>query len=105
MHVNGLVCMRQGIGPGLAAELCEAADVDWELLPRELEDAEWEALFEQWCAWLKTLALGRFQPARDPTSGRISVLGAGSQSLDSVHALVNGALRSSQVLGRYDPLG
>lgn len=89
--------MCQGIGPNLAAELCEAAGVDGQLLPRELEDSEWEALFAQWRVWLQAVVMGRFQPAADPSSGRISVLGCAPQMFNSVHALVDGALRTSQV--------
>lgn len=87
----------QGIGPNLAAELCEAAGVDGQLLPRELEDSEWEALFAQWRVWLQAVVMGRFQPAADLSSGRISVLGCAPQMFNSVHALVDGALRTSQV--------
>ncbi len=71
--------------------------MDPELLPRELEEAEWAALFDEWRAWVRSVTLGRFRPAADPATGRISVLGSGSQKAASVHALVDGALRGSQV--------
>ena len=90
-------CMLQGIGPNLVVELCEAADVDPELLPREMEEAEWAALFSEWRAWVRSVTLGRFRPAMDPATGRISVLGSGSQKAGSVHALVDAALCGSQV--------
>lgn len=87
----------QGVGPNLVRELCEAASVDPQLLPRELEESEWAALYAQWRAWLQTVILGNFRPAVNPSTGRISVLGAGFHQATSVHALVDDALRGTQV--------
>lgn len=89
--------MLQGVGPSLAAELCEAADVDPELLPMELEKQEWEDLFAQWTRWLSLITSGRFVPASDPVSGRLSVLGKGSQQETSALKLIDNAFRSHQV--------
>ncbi|CAL8465919.1 g5455 [Coccomyxa elongata] len=99
---QALVRAYQGIGPALVAELCKAADVDPELLPRELKEAEWAGLFEEWRAWVRSVTLGRFRPAADPATGRISVLGSGSQKASSVHALVDGALRGSQDASSFE---
>jgi len=95
--LNMFALTAQGVGPNLARELCEAASFDPQLLPRELEESEWTALYAQWRAWLQAIVLGNFCPAADPSTGRISVLGAGFHQGASVHALVDGALRGTQV--------
>lgn len=89
--------MLQGVGPILAAELCDAADVDPDLLPRELEEQEWQDLHAEWTCWLSSIIKGHFIPAADPVSGRLSVLGRGSLQGTSVLKLVDTAFRSYQV--------
>ncbi len=88
----------QGVGPVLAAELCEGADVDPDLLPRELEDAEWRDLFTEWTRWMTALAAGQFTPALGEASGQLSMLGAGEQQWSSVLQLVDTTFRSIQVM-------
>jgi hypothetical protein len=81
----------------LAAELCEAADVDRELLPKELEESEWKDLFREWKHWLDAVASGQFTPSFQNSGGRISMLGFGQPQGNSVLEFVDTTFRSCQV--------
>lgn len=71
--------------------------VDPELLPRELEEEEWQDLFAEWSRWLDCMATGHFAPVSDSVTGSLSFLGTGSQQASSVLNLVDTAFRSHQV--------
>jgi hypothetical protein len=96
----------QGVGPSLVTELCELAGVNPALPPEQLQQEEWDALYAQWRRWLLTITRGAFAPRMDVETGRISVLSADSTAqlkpdgapAGSVHELLDGALRSTEVL-------
>ena len=89
----GLSRGYQGVSSALARELAAAAGVSEAASPSSLAEAEWEALWQAWRSWLARLESGTFAAARDAATGRVSVLGAFGERVDSVHALVDSIYR------------
>ncbi|MGA0197960.1 MAG: NFACT family protein, partial [Prochlorotrichaceae cyanobacterium] len=71
--VQQLVKTYRGISTALAQELLAAAGIPADLENDRLSAAQWQALFEQWQAWLTCLTEKRFAP--QPSSQGYTVLG------------------------------
>ena len=97
-------CVRafQGVSPALMEELCTVAEVDSSAQPTQLSDSQWHRLFSAWQHWLDVLASGKFQPAFDAHSGRLSVLDSRGEPCEGdVHAAVEHLFQSSQACSAY----
>ena len=110
--LNDVSFCMQGVGPNIVAGICLQAGIDPDLPVVQLRQEEWTILYEQWREWLLTISSGSFAPHLDTVSGSLSVLGGqrihhsdleagdaqgSSAPTASVHALLDGALRSTQV--------
>ena len=102
----------QGVGPSIVAGICREAGIDPDLPVVQLRQDEWTSLYEQWREWLLTISSGAFAPHLDTVSGSLSVLNGqrahqsdlapgdargSSAPTASVHELLDGALRSTEV--------
>ncbi|MEY2976104.1 MAG: hypothetical protein RLZZ435_241 [Cyanobacteriota bacterium] len=74
--VQQLVKTYRGISTALAQELLAAAGIPADLENDRLSAAQWQALFEQWQAWLTCLTEKRFVP--QPSTQGYTVLGLNS---------------------------
>ena len=105
-------CCVQGVGPSIVADICQGAGIDADLPVVQLQQEDWSRLYEQWREWLLTISSGAFAPHLDAASGSLSVLGCqrarqphpdsdgvyeSSAPRESVHELLDGALRSTEV--------
>ncbi len=97
-------CVRafQGVSPALMEGLCTVTEVDSSVQPTQLRDSQWDRLFSAWQDWLDILASGNFQPALDPHSGRLSVIGSLREPYEGdVHAAVEHLFQSSQACSHF----
>ena len=104
------------MGPSIVADICLPAGIDPDLPVVQLQQEDWTSLYEQWQEWLLTVSSGNFHPHLDAFSGGLSVLGdqgahqpgpesgdvrrlGSSSPAESVHKLLDQALRSTEVNG------
>lgn len=95
-------------------ELCASAGLDADTPAAQLQRGDWDTLHRHWRAWLLSITTGTFAPRADPSTGRVSVLAPLSTvaaesfskgqdheemtgSSESVHQLLDDALRSTEV--------
>ena len=98
------------------ADICQPAGIDPDLPVAQLRPEDWTSLYEQWQEWLITISSGNFAPRLDAFSGSLSVLSnqrahqlgpesgdarrlGSSSPTESVHELLDQALRSTEVKG------
>jgi len=106
----------QGVGPSIVANVCQLASLDPDVPVAQLQQEDWKSLYRQWREWLLTIEHGTFAPHIDSDTGRLSVLNPQNAPLsdeesdgesedlegtdvpaESVHELLDGALRSTEV--------
>ena len=69
----------RGVSPQLLRDLAQAAGVAPDAAPAELAPEQWQALYEQWQAWLQSLASSKFAAASCPEDGTYSMLEGGAR--------------------------
>lgn len=114
--LNDVSLYMQGVGPSIVAGICQRAGIDPDLPVVQLRQEDWTCLYEQWREWLLTISSGAFAPHLDTASGSLSVLGGqrghqpdtgpghaqgSSAPTASMHELLDGALRSTEVQPRH----
>ena len=69
----------RGVSPQLLRDLAQAAGVVPDAAPAELAPEQWQALYEQWQAWLQRLTSSDFAATSCRQSGTYSMLGGSGQ--------------------------
>lgn len=99
---DGAVRAFQGVSPSLMHELCYTARLSPGASVHTISTEGWARLREAWQAWLECLHSGSFGASRDADTGRLSVIGSYSGTVEGgVQMGIATLFQQSQVCGNH----